>query len=130
MDSRKLILKQTGIVSAGMLIMSGIMLLVFWGLDKFSLPVLWGAVAGCAIVIVNFFFMSVTISLAADKAQGGDPQQGQKMIQLSSTVRLVCMGIAMVLCIKLGANVLSLVLPLAFLRPVIMITEFFGKKGD
>ena len=130
MDSRKLILKQTGIVSAGMLIMSGIMLLVFWGLDKFSLPVLWGAVAGCAIVIVNFFFMSVTVSLAADKAQSGDPQQGQKMIQLSSTVRLVCMGIAMVLCIKLGANVLSLVLPLAFLRPVIMITEFFGKKGD
>ena len=52
------------------------------------------------------------------------------MVQLSSTVRLVCMGILLFAGIKLGANVLALVLPLVFLRPILMVAEFFRKKGD
>jgi hypothetical protein len=81
-------------------------------------------------MIVNYFFMAVTVSLAADRAEQGDPQAGQRMVRLSSTVRLVLMGLALFLGIKLGANVIALVLPLAFQRPILMLAEFFRKKGD
>ena len=40
------------------------------------------------------------------------------------------MAVALILGIKLGANVIALVLPLAFARPILMLAEFFRKKGD
>jgi len=103
---------------------------LFAALGHFQWKVVWSALAGTAAITVYYFSMGVTIELAADKAQQGDPAAGQRMIQLSSTVRLLLLGVAMAVGIKLGANVLALVLPLAFLRPVVMLAEFFGKKGD
>ena len=130
MDSRKLVLKQTGSVALGELILCSVMLGVFAALGRFSVIVLCSGIAGCLIVVANFFFMAVSVNSAADKAADGDAGRGKTMVQTSSVLRLLCMGAALVLCIKLGADVLALVLPLAFLRPVLMLTEFFGKKGD
>ena len=81
-------------------------------------------------MIANYFFMAVTVSLAADRAEQGDPKGAQNMIQLSSIVRLAVMGVVLVIGIKLGANVIALVLPLAFARPILLLAEFFRKKGD
>ena len=130
MDSRKIVFKETAIVAVGELICSGLMVGVFALLGYFKMNVLWGALAGSCVMIVNYFFMAVTVSLAADRAEQGDPQAGQRMVQLSSTVRLVLMGLSLFLGIKLGANVIALVLPLAFQRPILMLAEFFRKKGD
>ena len=130
MDSRKIVFKETAIVAVGELICSGLMVGVFALVGYFKMNVLWGALAGCGVMIVNYFFMAVTVTLAADRAEQGDPQAGQRMVQLSSTVRLVLMGLALFLGIKLGANVIALVLPLAFQRPILMLAEFFRKKGD
>lgn len=130
MDSRKIVFKETAIVAVGELICSGLMVGVFALLGYFKINVLWGALAGSCVMIVNYFFMAVTVTLAADRAEQGDPQAGQRMVQLSSTVRLVLMGLALFLGIKLGANVIALVLPLAFQRPILMLAEFFRKKGD
>lgn len=130
MDSRKIVMKQTAVIAVGEIILSAIMVGIFAALGKFSMAVLWGAVGGSLVMIANHFFMAVTVSLAADKAEAGDVEQAKKMIQLSSTVRLLCMGGLLFLGVKLGANVLALVLPLAFVRPVLMLAEFFRKKGD
>ena len=81
-------------------------------------------------MIVNYFFMAVTVTLAADRAENGQVQQAQKMVQLSSVVRLLLMGGAVILGVKLGANVIALALPLVFARPILMLAEFFRKKGD
>jgi hypothetical protein len=130
MDARKLVIRQTVMITIGELICSGIMVGIFAALGKFSLPVLLGALTGCLVMIVNYFFMAITVNLAADRAQKGQVEQAKKMIQLSSVVRLLLMGGAMVLGVVLGANVVAMVLPLAFVRPILMIAEFFGKKGD
>ena len=130
MDSRKIVLKETAIVAVGELLCSAIMVGVFAALGYFQFPVLWSALAGSLVMTANYFFMAITVNQAADRAEKGEVQQGQKMIQTSSVVRLVVMGIAMAVGIKLGANVIALVLPLAFLRPILMVTEFFRKKGD
>jgi len=130
MDSRKIVLKETAIVAVGELICSGAMIAVFAALDRFEMSVFWSALAGSLIMIANYFFMAVTVSLAADRAQQGQLEQGQKMIRLSSTIRLLVMAAALLIGIKLGGNVIALALPLTFARPVLMLSEFFRKKGD
>ena len=130
MDSKKLVLKETGIVAAGELFCSAVMVGIFAALGYFQMNVLWSAFAGSCIMTANYFFMAVTASLAADRAQQGQVQQAQKMVQNSAAIRLLAMGLLLFLGIKLGANVIALVLPLVFLRPILMLAEFFRKKGD
>ena len=130
MDSRKIVLQETAILAIGVFLCAGVMVGVFAALGYFQMNVLWGALAGSLVTVGNYFFLAVVVSLAADKATEGQVQQAQKMIRLSSTVRLGVMAVLLFVCIKLGANVLALVLPLAFERPVLMLAEFFRKKGD
>ena len=129
MDHRKTVLKETFAVAVGELVCSALMVGVFAALGYFQMNVLWGALAGSVVMIANYFFMAITVNLAADRAEKGEVTQAKKMVQLSSTVRLIVMGVALVVGIKLGANVIALALPLAFLRPILMVTEFFRKKG-
>ncbi len=130
MDSRKIVFRETAIIAVGELICSAIMVCIFAALGYFSMTVLWSALGGCLVMIANYFFMAVTVSLAADRAEGGEVQQAQKMVQLSSTVRLIAMAAALFIGVKLGANVVALALPLVFARPILMLGEFFRKKGD
>lgn len=130
MDSRKIVYRETAIVAVSVLALSAVMVGVYAALGYFKISVLWSAVAGSLIMITNYFFMAILASLAADRAEQGDVQQAQKLLQLSSTVRLICMGIALFVAIKLGADVLALVLPFLFVRPTLLLAEFFRKKGD
>ena len=130
MDSRKIVYRETGIIAIGELICSGIMVGIFAALGRFHWNVVWGALGGSLVMILNYFFMAVTITMATRRAQQDQVKQAQKMVQLSSVVRLVAMGVALIIGIKLGANVIALVLPLAFARPILMLAEFFRKKGD
>lgn len=130
MDSRKIVYRETAIVAVGELVCCAVMVGIFAALGYFQMPVLWGALAGGGVMITNYFFMAVTVSLAADRAQQGQTQQAKKMVQVSSAVRLVIMAVVLAAGIRLGANVIALVLPLAFVRPILMVAEFFRKKGD
>lgn len=130
MDSRKIVLKETAIVAIGELICAAAMVGVFAAFGYFSMTVLFSALAGSIVITLNYFFMAVTVSLAGDRAKAGEVEQAKKMVQLSSTVRLVCMGVILLSGIKLGANVIALVLPLVFMRPILMLAEFFRKKDD
>ena len=113
-----------------MLICCVVMVGVFAALGYFKMNVLWGALFGCLVMIVNHLFLAITVSMATDRAAKGNVQQAQKMIQLSSSTRLVLLGVVLVVCLKLGANPLALLLPLLFARPILMLWELFGKKED
>lgn len=130
MDSRKAVMKETLLVTVGVLLCSALMVGVFAALGKFSLNVVLSALAGSLVIILNYFFLAVTVSLASDKAEQGKTEEAKKMIRLSPMVRLVVMAAALFIGIKAGGNVIALVLPLVFLRPVLMVGEFFRKKGD
>ncbi len=130
MDPRKIVLKETAIAAIGVGVLSAAMVGVFAVFGYFKMNVLWGALTGWAVIVINYFVMAVTVSLAADRAEAGNAKGAQAMIQLSGVVRLVVMGVALLAGIKLGANVIALALPLLFLRPVLMLAEFFRKKGD
>ena len=130
MDSQKIVIRETGLLAVGEVICTAVMVAVFAALGYFQMSVLWGALVGCAVITGNYFFLAVTVSLAADRAQKGEAKKAQSMIQLSSVVRLLAMCGILILPIKLGTNVLATVLPLVFARPILMLAEFFRKKGD
>lgn len=130
MDSRKIVYRETAVVAVGELVLSAVMVGIYAALGYFKMPVLWSAIAGSLIMITNYFFMAMIANLAADRAERGNVTQAQKMIQLSSTVRLICIGVLLFVAIKLDADVLALLLPLLFVRPILLLVEFFGKKGD
>lgn len=130
MDPKKIVFRETGIIAIGELVCSALMVGVFAALGYFSMAVLWGALVGTVVMTGNYFFMAVTVSVAADRAADGQVDSAKKAVQLSSTVRLLCMAGALVLAIKLGTNPIATVLPLAFARPILLLAEFFRKKGD
>ncbi len=131
MDSRKIVLTQTGIVSLGQLICVAVMLGVFAGLGYFDRSVLLGGIIGGVLTVANFFFMAIGTSLAADKAENQDVKGGQAVIKGSYLLRTVILFVLLFACVKSGlCNVFSLVIPLIFVRPILYVAEFFRKKGD
>lgn len=131
MDPRKELFQQTLTVTLGVAICAGIMVAVFALLGYFDMNVVWGALAGSLIAIGNFFIMGMTTTLAAEKAVNQDVKGGQALIQMSYMGRMVLMLVALVICGKSGLfNLIALVLPLIFVRPVLTVAEFFQKKGD
>lgn len=131
MDSRRYVLRITGIVAVGTVIGGAIMLGIFALLNKFDQTVLLGGIFGCLVAILNFFFMAMVADLAADKAEQQEVKAGKAMIQRSMLLRTVAMFLIFFALVKSGlCNVISLVVPLVFVRPTITISEFFRKKGD
>ena len=131
MDSRKFVLKETAIVTLGQTICVGSMMGIFALLGHLDRTVVIGGIAGGTLAILNFLFMAIGASIAADKAQNQNVKGGQATIQASYMGRLVILFIVLFALIKSGlGNVLATVLPLAFTRPILTIAEFFRKSGE
>ena len=131
MESKNTTFRDTLMVAAGQFLCTLIMAAVFALLGKFDLSVLWGGLAGACVATANFFLMSHFANLAADKAEAQDIVGGQKLIQLSYMGRMAGMFLVLALCAKSGRfHVLTLVLPLAFTRPILTLAELFKKKGE
>lgn len=131
MDTRKIVWKETAVVLIGQGICLGVMFGVFALLGRFEVSVLLGGLVGALLATLNFFFMAVGTSLAADKAEKQDVKGGQKVIRMSYTGRLVVLVIVLFACLKSGLfNAITLLLPLIFVRPILMFAEFNKKKGD
>lgn len=130
MESRKMVFKETLIVLLGEAICVALMYGVFALLQKFDISVLLGGIVGAAVAVANFFFMAVIATIAADRAQQQDVEGGKKLIKSSYPIRLLLLAVILFACGKSGVfNVIALVLPLVFVRPVITLVEFFRKKG-
>lgn len=131
MDSRKYVLKETGIVAIGQALCVGVMIGIFALLGKFDTSVWLGGIAGGILAVANFFFMAVSASVAADKAVAQDVKGGQLTMRLSYMARLAVIFIILFALVKSGlCNVIAAVLPLAFTRPVLFVAEFFRKSGE
>ena len=134
-ESRKDVLKQTGIVAIGQVICTAVMIGVFalvkMGVDvKYTmLPVILGGVVGSVLAVANFFFMAMVATLAADRAEKQDVKGAQKLIKGSYPLRFLVLAGALVLCALSGwFQILALALPLAFVRITLTVYEFFCKK--
>lgn len=131
MQSRKVVFSQTALVLAGQLVCVGAMLGIYALLGYFDQKVLLGGIVGLVLATLNFFFMAVGTSLAADKAEKQDVKGGKALLQMSMTLRYVLLILIIFAFGKSGlCDILPMVLPLVFIRPILTIGEFFRKKGD
>ncbi len=129
MDSKKQILRECLFMTAGVGLCTALMVGVFALIGKFQLSVVWGGLAGWLLTGGNFFLLSITASLAADRAQSQDVAEGQKLMRSSQILRFLGLAAALILLGLSGlCHPIALVLPLIFLRPVLMIGEFFSKE--
>jgi len=129
MEARKVVLHETGIVAAGVLICLAVMYGAFALAGYFDVKVLVGGIVGAFIAILNFFFMAVSASNAMDKAAEQDVKAGKAMLKMSRVTRMLIMFVTLAVFVKSGiANPLACVLPLVFVRPVLTVAEFFRKK--
>ena len=128
MDSRKLVFKETSIVLAGQVICVALMLGIYALLGYFSAKVLLGGLMGLLAATGNFFFMAVTVSLAANKARQQDADGGRRLLKRVYPIRLLVLAAGLFACGKSGYfHVPAMVLPLAFVRPTLTLAEFFRK---
>jgi hypothetical protein len=129
-NSRKIVLKETAQIALGEAICVAAMCAVYCLLHKFNLSVLLGGLVGLLVATGNFFALAVAATLAADRAEAQDVEGGQKLMRSSYPLRLLAMAVILFLCAKSGVfDVIALVLPLLFVRPILTILEFFRKKG-
>ena len=130
LESRKIVLRETAIIAIGVAVCCGVMIGVFALLNRFQISVLWGALIGFVLTVANFFVMAVGTGMAADKAQEQDVSSGKNLLRGSMSIRYIVLFVLLFAFAKSGVcNIFALVLPLAFVRPVLMISEFFRKKG-
>lgn len=106
-----------------------VMLGVYLLLGACTAPVLLGAAAGFLLAIGNFFFLSVTVSNALDRAaRDGEPRKAQLSIQLSGTVRLLVLALIYVALFRADiCDPVAALLPLIFAQIAIKFVEFFRK---
>lgn len=129
-DSRKFVLKETALIAAGEVICVALMCAVYALIGKFSFSVVLGGLVGLLVATGNFFALAMVATLASDRAEAGDPLAGQKLMKSSYPIRLLVMAGVLILCAKSGIfDVIALVVPLLFVRPILTIAEFFKKKG-
>ena len=129
-ESRRQALIETGIVLTGQVVCTALMLGVYGLIGAFSTKVLLGGIAGALLASGNFFFMAVIATLAADKAEKQDVEGGKKLIKSSYPIRLLVLTVILIALAKSGwVDLIALVLPLVFTRPILMVAEFFRKKG-
>lgn len=129
-ESRKYVLKETLAVLLGEAVCVALMFAVYALIGKFGLSVVLGGLVGVVLATGNFFFMALIATLAADRAEQQDVEGGQKLIKSSWPIRLAVMAVVLFVCAKSGYfDVVALVLPLVFVRPVLTVREFFKKKG-
>lgn len=127
MKPDKTVLKETGILLAGTLILCGVMVGIFAIFRKLNYTVVTGALLGGLASVGNFFLMGLTIQ----KAVGKDPDNAKKKIQLSYTLRMF----ALVVVLGIGVyrpefHWLAVILSALFPRVTILFRSFFLKKQE
>lgn len=130
MDIRKFILRHTLILTVGQLVCVGAMVGIYALLGQLDWTVPIGGIIGLVLAVGNFFFMALSASSAADKAQNQDVKAGKATIKSSFMFRLLVMFALLFVFAKTGvADPIAMVVPLFLVRPIISVVAFFDKPG-
>lgn len=129
MDVRKFVIHKTALVLTGQAVCIFIMLGIFALLGRLDRSIILGGICGGIISAANFFFMAVGVTVAADKVQQQNVQRGKATIRASYIGRMIVISLLLFALAKSGScDVFAMVIPLAFTRPILTLSEFFRKE--
>ena len=146
-NNSKLPLLEIGLLAVGELIVSLLVTLGFLIAKRFTPSVIFGALLGSAVVILNFLWLSVSVNRAVDRALAERPEGElddeqiesfskehtaavQNAAKLSYIVRTASTLVALVLAFLLDGvfNVIATLIPLLMLSPILTIGEFIKRR--
>lgn len=129
MKSHTIVWQEVKSVALGQILCCSVLVGVYALIGRFSPGVLLGAVAGGLLATLNFFVMALCADIAADRGQNQDIASGQKLVALSYLGRMTGLFVILVVCAKSGLfDLIALVLPLIFVRPILTVKELIRKK--
>lgn len=130
MNTRRFVLRETGMLALGELLCAGATVGVFALVGYYSTQVLLGAIIGGILAVGNFFLMAVAAEAAADRAMNEDVKGGKALIKVSQGMRLLVLFVLFLLLAKTGVcNPIAMAVPVLAASPILMVVEFFRKAG-
>ena len=121
----KTVVKETHWVSAWMLVFSVIMQAVFAFCGIWSYKVLLGNLLGVIVMILNFFFMGITVQQALVK----DEADAKKLMKLSQSLRTLFIFVCVVAGVMLPCfSTIATIVPLFFPRIAIALRPLVKNK--
>ena len=132
----------------GEIVVSSLTVLVFFLINKFETSVVFGALLGSAVTVINFIVLSLTIGRAFDKAKEarGTREMTEEEIEkftaeqkaaiasasrLAYLIRMALTAATLILAFISGIfNVIATVLPLVAFRPILMIDAMIKDKKE
>ena len=119
------------VMAVGQTLCVAAMLGVFALLGHLDTIALRGGILGGVLAVLNHFFLAMGVVMATQKAQSEDAKGSKGMVQMSFLFRTAVLFVVMFALLKSGlCNVFSLVLPLLFIRPILIVERFFQKDGE
>ena len=118
MKANKTVIRETKYIAAWILVFSLLMQAVFLLVGRWDYTVLFGNIWGGAVMILNFFFMGLSVQ----KAVEADENEAKKIMKLSHSLRtlflfvLIVIGVLMPFC-----STLATIIPLVFPRIAIAL---------
>ena len=130
-QTKNTVWKQIGIVALAEVLCVAALIGIFALLGQLDYTVVLGGLVGGLVATLNFFFMVVGLTAAADRAQNQDAKGGKGLVRGSYFVRLAGMFVVLFACAKSGHfHVITLAVPLLFVRPALTVAEFLNRKGE
>lgn len=146
--------KETLRIASGTVILSVLMIAVFLILGFFDMTVLWGALLGSAMTILNFFLLGLSVQRATEKMKNvqfpsfaeadaeledGEEEppvpespemtQAKRGMQLAYTGRMMLVVLTGILALSISCfNPVAALVPFLFPRIIIFIYGIFHKE--
>ncbi|MBE6637984.1 MAG: hypothetical protein E7616_00800 [Ruminococcaceae bacterium] len=110
-----------------------VMLCIMYGIfalsGYFSVKVLYSGFTGWFLNVANFFFMCVAIVNHTDETENS-PQSAAAKIRGSYMIRSLVLLVLLFFLLKSGHfQPIATLVPLLFIRPAVMLDNFFSKTG-
>ena len=135
MKPQEAVVKETGHIAIGTLILTAVMLIVFAVIGRFNLNVLFGGLYGSALAVANFFFLGLTVQRIAESAQTKSEEVDPDAVKLAKLKMrqsyllrmLLGAGLLIVALAALKLNWIACVCPLIFPRITISAMDVFKR---
>lgn len=112
----------------GVSVMSIIMIAGFAVFGHFNISVLYGAVLGTAVTLLNYFFLALSVAHVVNKK---DKSDAKLFMNISYFLRIILIAVTVGVAIRFPFfNAVSVILPFIFERIVILIIHMRDGKNE
>lgn len=119
------VLKETEYIALWVAVLSVLMQAIFLVFSRWDPSVLFGNLLSAFAVILNFFFMALTVQKALEKEEG----DAKNHMKLSQSIRFLFLAVVLVIGLSLPCfHSLAVVIPVFFPRIAILFRSLFNRK--